>query len=97
MTILQIEHGISDFTTWKTAFDRDPLDRKGSGVRRYRVFQPLDDPTYVKVELEFDSNGDAESFLGSLKDLWQSGDAAPALRGSPRVQFVEEVASEDLR
>jgi hypothetical protein len=97
MTILQIEHEISDFETWKAAFDRDPLERKASGVRSYRVLRPLDDPRYIKVDLEFDSSGDAESFLGKLEGMWQSGAAAPALRGSPRVQLVEEAGAEDLR
>lgn len=97
MTILQIEHPISDFETWKAAFDRDPLERKASGVRSYRVLRPVDDPRYIKVDLEFDSNGEAESFLGKLEEMWQSGAAAPALRGSPKVRLVEEAGAEDLR
>ena len=35
MTILQIEHNISDFDVWKKAFDGDPINRKKSGVVRY--------------------------------------------------------------
>jgi hypothetical protein len=97
MTILQIEHEISDFETWKAAFDRDPLERKASGVRRYRVLRPVDDPRYIKVDLEFDSSGDAESFLAKLEAMWKSGTAAPALRGDPRVRLVEEASAEDLR
>lgn len=97
MTTLQIEHPIKDFETWKQAFDRDPLDRAGSGVRRYRVLRPLDDPNYVKVDLEFDDREVAESFLDSLQRLWKSAEAAPALKGRPRARFVEEVQSEDLR
>jgi hypothetical protein len=97
MTTLQIEHPIKDFETWKQAFDRDPLDREGSGVRRYRVMRPLDDPNCIKVDLEFDSREVAESFLGSLEGLWKSGAAAPALKGTPQVRFVEEVESEELR
>ena len=96
MTVLQIEHEISDFATWKAAFDRDPVKRKESGVRRYRVLRPIDDPGYIKVDLEFDSQGRAEAFLSALREMWKSGEAAPALKGSPRVQLVEEVQSEDL-
>jgi len=36
MTILHVEHAISDFETWKRAFDSDPVQREQSGVRRYR-------------------------------------------------------------
>ncbi len=96
MTLLQIEHGISDYETWKAAFDRDPIDRRGSGVRSYRVLRPIDDSGYIKVELAFDERDTAEDFLGSLERMWESGAAAPALRGKPRVQLVEEVSSEEL-
>lgn len=45
---VQLEHAITNFDTWKAAFDRDPLDRKGSGVRRHRVLRPVDDPNYAE-------------------------------------------------
>ena len=59
MPILQFEHAIKDFATWKAAFDRDPINRRGLGVRRHQVHRPLDDPNYVVGELEFDSEPDA--------------------------------------
>jgi hypothetical protein len=96
MTLLQIEHEISDFATWKEAFDRDPIDRKGSGVRQYRVFQPVDDARRIGVELEFDDAETASSFLGKLRELWKSP-AAPVFAGNERVRIVEQVASEDLQ
>jgi hypothetical protein len=40
---------------WKAAFDHDPIDRRGLGARRHRVYRPLDDPNYVVGELEFDT------------------------------------------
>lgn len=95
MPILQIEHAISDFEVWKQAFDSDPARRQESGVRRYRVFRPVDDPNYVKVDLEFDSLSEAESFRANLQDLWGSGRAAPALVGSPQARIVEAVQSEE--
>lgn len=63
-------------------------------MRRYRVFRPLDDPRYVKIDLDFDSLSDAEAFLGALQVLWGSGRAAPALAGAPQTRLVEEVLSE---
>jgi hypothetical protein len=67
MPTLQIEHAISDFEVWKSAFDTDPLRREESGVRRYRVFRPLDDPRYVKIDLDFDSAEEAEAFRAKLE------------------------------
>ena len=91
MPTLQLEHAIKDFAMWKAAFDRDPIDRKGLGVRRHRVFRPLDDPNYVVVELEFDTTTEAEACGAALSELWSSRQAAPALIGAPRVRIVEAV------
>lgn len=91
MPTLQLEHAIKDFATWKAAFDGDPIDRRGLGVRRHRVFRPLDDPRYVVVELEFDSTTEAQACGVALRELWNSRQAAPALLGAPRVRIVETV------
>jgi len=91
MPTLQLEHAIKDFAMWKAAFDRDPIDRQGLGVRRHRVFRPLADPNYVVVELEFDSTTEAQACGVALQELWTSRQAAPALAGAPRVRIVEAV------
>lgn len=91
MPTLQLEHAIKDFALWKAAFDRDPIDRRGLGVRRHRVFRPLDDPNYVIVELEFDTTAEAERCGVALRELWSSRQAAPALSGDPRVRIVDAI------
>ncbi|MGH2969497.1 MAG: hypothetical protein ACRDK0_10600 [Solirubrobacteraceae bacterium] len=91
MPTLQLEHSIKDFAMWKAAFDRDPIDRRGLGVRRHRIFRPLDDLDYVVVELEFDSTTEAQACGVALRELWSSRQAAPALVGAPRVRIVEAV------
>lgn len=65
MPVVQIEHPIRDFETWKATFDRDPIGREASGVRRYEIYRPVDDPNYVAVDLEIDSRAEAvkASFL----------------------------------
>jgi hypothetical protein len=93
--ILQFEHAIKDFVMWKAAFDRDPIDRRGLGVRRHRVFRPLDDPNYVVGELEFETSADAAACRDALLELWRSRHAAPALAGAPQVRIVEAVESQD--
>src|SRR6185295_12984999 len=50
--VVQIEHPIRDFETWKAAFDRDPVQREASGVTSYRIYRPVDDPRYIAVDLE---------------------------------------------
>ena len=95
MSILHIEHPIRDFDAWKKAFERDPIGRERSGVRRYRVLRPIDDPNYVIIDLDFDSSSAAESFLVALREVWRSPAAAPALVGSPQTRIVEVVESKE--
>ncbi len=94
MPTLQFEHAINDFAMWKAAFDRDPIDRRGLGVRRHRVYRPVDDPNYVVGELEFDTRAEAEACRAALHRLWRSPRAAPALSGAPQVRIVESVAEQ---
>ena len=92
MHILRIEHQIRDFDTWKGAFDRFSDFRQQSGVRRYRVLRPIDDPNYVMIDLEFDSPSEAEAFLAALwRNVWSSRETAPALIGDPQTRIVEAV------
>ena len=101
MHTLKIEHAIGDFETWRAAFERDPARRQQSGVRRYRVFRPVDDPRYVLIDLEFDGPAEAEAFLESMRKVWTRVDLSPALgaagavRASPRARVVEEVDSRE--
>jgi hypothetical protein len=92
MHVLRIEHPIRDFETWKGAFDRFSDFRQQSGVRRYRVLRPTDDPNYIMVDLEFDSPSEAEAFLAALwRNVWSSRETAPALIGDPQTRIVEAV------
>ncbi len=90
MHILRIEYPIRDFDSWKAAFDRDPGGRQQSGVRRYRVLRPTDDPNYIMLDLEFDSSSEAEAYLAALRDLWRRIEAE-GLIGSPQARIVEAV------
>ncbi|MBZ0310205.1 MAG: hypothetical protein K8I82_29365 [Anaerolineae bacterium] len=70
MILLHIEHPIANFNTWKAAFDSDPVGRQQSGVRCYRILQPVDNPEYVIIDLEFDSLEKAEAFLAAMQQVW---------------------------
>lgn len=94
MPILQIEHPVPSFDAWKKAFDSDPLGREQSGVLRYRILRPNDDPHYVLVDLEFDSLGEAEAFRAALRDLWRRAEAE-GLMESPKARIVEAVESKE--
>ena len=72
MYVLNFWHTVPDYAQWKRVFDSDPLDREGSGVRRYTVSRPVDDEHTVIGELEFDSQTEAETFSGRLREVWKS-------------------------
>ena len=89
MITVRIEHPVKSFETWKGAFDADPVDRRGSGVRRYQILRPLDDPAFVMIDLDFDSEQEAAGFLAAMRRVWMSVQAAPALGGEPRARVVQ--------
>lgn len=89
MPVVQLEHPVRDFETWKKAFDSDPVHREASGVRSYKIYRPLDDPHFIAVDLQFDDQHEAEAFKAALEELWRSPQAAPALGGNPRVRIVD--------
>jgi len=100
MSTLRIEHPIGDFETWKAAFERDPVGRKKSGVHRYRVFRPVDDPKYVMIDLDFEGPEQAHAFVEAMQKVWSRVDLSPGLlrepgaaKTIPRTRIVEEVDS----
>ena len=94
MPIVRIEHSVPNFERWKEAFDSDPADRKGSGVRRYQILRPQDDPNYVMIDLEFDSAGDAEAFLRTMERIWSG--PGRAIMQNPRARIAEVVEVKEI-
>ena len=94
MPILRIEHSVPDYDGWKRAFDGDPADRKGSGVRRYQVFRSVEDPNFVMIDLEFDQLGDAEGLLAKMRRIW-SGEGQNVMR-NPQARIVDTVETNEL-
>jgi hypothetical protein len=89
MWSVQIEHPIPDYDRWRAAFDRDPANREASGVRRYRVSRPVDDPNYVIVELDFDDRETAEAFVAKMRGIWKQVEGT--VMTGPKARIVESV------
>ena len=90
MATLHIEHPITDLSTWASAFDRFAGARREAGVRAERVQRPVDNPTYVVIDLDFDTTDEAEAFLHFLKtQVWAITENAPALAGAPETMILE--------
>ena len=94
MMTLRIQHSVPNFEGWKRAFDNDPMDRKGSGVRRYHVHRSVTDPSLVMIDLEFDDAAGAHAMLDRLRQLW-AGPGGAVMR-NPEAWIVESVESKSL-
>lgn len=94
-TILRVEHTVSNFDDWKKVFDTDPLGRKKSGVRRYRIMRQLDNTSFVMMDLEFDDQKEAEAFAAKLRNLWVSAQGQKLMQ-YPQLRIVDPIESNEL-
>lgn len=94
MIILQIEHPVKDYAGWKNVFDKDPTDRKGSGVKKYTIYRAADDPLLVFINLEMNSLEEAGILLEKLKVLWKNLDGR--LIDRPKGTIIQLVESKQL-
>ncbi|HVM15570.1 MAG TPA: hypothetical protein VM287_14740 [Egibacteraceae bacterium] len=94
MPTLHIEHPVTDFQTWASAFNRFADARRNAGVREARVQRPVDGANYVVIDLEFDTTREAEAFLSFLRTrVWAVPQNAPALAGTPNTMILEPAAT----
>lgn len=95
MIILRIEHKVPNFDVWKKAFESDPIDRKKSGVKGYRIYKPHNDSNYVIIDLEFDKHNEALEALTALRKLWSKVEGTVMF--NPQTRILEVVESVDYR
>jgi hypothetical protein len=92
MAALHIEHSITDLETWLGAFNRFADARRDAGVTAQRIHQPVDDDTYIVLQLDFETTDAAEKFKEFLESVvWQSRDLSPGLEGTPTARVLREV------
>ena len=93
MATLHIQHPITDFDVWTSAFNRFADARRNAGVRAQRVQRPIDDAKYVVIDLDFDSAVEAQSFRGFLtSQVWANPQNSPGLAGTPETMILEPAA-----
>lgn len=94
MPVVRIEHSVPSFDKWKEAFDRDPADRKGSGVRRYQILRLQNEPNHVMIDLEFDNTAEAEAFVQKMQRIWEG--PAKGIMLNPRARIADFVEGKDV-
>lgn len=87
---LHIEHEITDYPTWKAAFDRFADVRHRSGVTAHRVRLDEVNDRHIFIDLDFESTSRAHAFAAFLHDnVWGTANA-PALVGTPTTRVLVE-------
>ncbi|HKV83493.1 MAG TPA: hypothetical protein VJN88_02985 [Ktedonobacterales bacterium] len=94
MVLLQIEHATLNFEAWKTSFDNFAALRQQSGVRRYRISRPIDNPNFAMIELELDSVHEAQSLLAAVQQVWQR--VGGTLINDPHWRICEVAETQEL-
>jgi hypothetical protein len=90
MTTLHIEVQITDLPAWKRGFADHAEARREAGVRGQQVRHPVGDESRLVIDLDFASTGEAEAFLGYLREhVWKD---EPILAAPPEVALLEPVA-----
>ena len=98
MTTLRLELKVRDYDMWRAAFDRDAGGRQRAGMRRYRIFRPVDDPCCVMVDGDFDTADEAQGFLEIMRTkVWPDPDKAPAKVGDADVRIIELVETREYQ
>lgn len=86
-----VRHKVSDFTSWKQAFDAHLHARMAAGETGCRVFQSVEDPREVTLLLDWDSVDKARRFVSS-NDLRNAMQGAGVV-GDPDVHYVQDATS----
>jgi hypothetical protein len=92
MPSLHIEHPITDLKTWTAAFAAFTEIRRQAGVSAETVRRPEGDDTFVVIDLDFDTTGQAHAFLHFLEtQVWAVPESSPALAGTPEAKVLTTV------
>ena len=94
MPTLQIEHEVPNYDGWKKAFDSDPINRKQSGVKSYRIYRPKDDPKLVIVDLDFENIDLLNTTLEALQNLWNKVQGSVMV--NPKTKILEIAESKNI-
>jgi hypothetical protein len=91
MVTLHIEHPITDYATWRAAFDGFAGARRDGGVIAERVARPVDDDAAVVIDLDFATEERAAAFRGFLEArVWSTPANSPGLAGRPLTRILRE-------
>ena len=71
----------------------DPINRKQSGVKSYRIYRPNDDDLYIIIELDFDNMGQALSTQTALNKMFGNIDGKIIFGPQTKILNIVEVVN----
>ncbi len=86
MIRLFVRHPVTDYPTWKKAYDAFDEERRGMGVVGDAVFQATHDHNDVTIWHDFETEESAHTFMDSPR-LREAMDAA-GVSGDPLIWFT---------
>jgi len=84
-----VRHTISDYATWRKAYDSFAPVQKANGVITEAVYQAADNPNDITVTHEFATVAAAQAFAG-LAELKEAMQGAGVV-GAPTIWFTNKV------
>ena len=93
MPTLHIEHEITDYRTWSTAYAGFADARTQAGVRHEQIRRAVDDDRWVVIDLTFGTTDEADRSLGFLRNNVWGTPPAPALVDAPAAKVLQEVTA----
>ena len=89
MVRMFVRHSVTDFATWKKAFDEFDTERGGMGVTAHAVFQSVDDPNDVTLWHDFESAPSAKGFVESprLREVME----VAGVVGAPQIWLTSQL------
>lgn len=87
MTTVIVQHTVSDFDTWKPAFDDHATARTAHGCTSVDIYRGTDDPNAITVLMAYPDAASAKAFTSdpSLKEAMSRA----GVTGPPTISFVE--------
>ena len=89
MTTMFVRHTVSDYKTWRKAYDDFAPVQKAKGVTAEAVYRAVENPNDITVTHEFATIEAAQAFAQSaeLKNAMQNAGVA----GAPTIWFTNKV------
>jgi hypothetical protein len=89
MYVLAVNHEVTDYGTWKNAFDQFPPSK--GGARFHRINRDVENRNNVTIVAGFDTQEAAQQFRDN-PDLKEAMGSA-GVTSAPRFELYEEVES----